>query len=116
MHILKFTNNKKNEKNKNIIYFLKSELLMLLNLYSKQVSMGFCKDYAIDNINNYAIFSIFKHTHDLPIFQIQKFNKSGNKNNSEFILSNSSKIIEKGKSLEKLLDRLEKKISLIKQK
>ncbi len=61
-----------NKNNKNFIFFSKYELTSILNLYSKQVSKGFWKDYALDSKANIAIFSIYKHSHDKPIYQIIK--------------------------------------------
>ena len=57
---------------KKFIFFSKYELTSILNLYSKQVSKGFWKDYALDNSGNTAIFSIYKHSQDKPIYQIIK--------------------------------------------
>ena len=56
-----------NKNNKNFIFFSKYELTSILNLYSKQVSKGFWKDYALDSKANTAIFSIYKHSHDKPM-------------------------------------------------
>ena len=45
---------------KKFIFFSKYELTSILNLYSKQVSKGFWKDYALDSTGNTAIFSKFE--------------------------------------------------------
>jgi hypothetical protein len=54
------------------VFFSKSELTSILSLYSKQVSKGLWKDYALDSQSETAIFSVFRHTHDKPIYQIIK--------------------------------------------
>ena len=46
---------------KNIIYFSKYELKIILNFYSKQVSNGLWRDYSMDNLENESFFSIYKH-------------------------------------------------------
>jgi len=52
--------------NNHNLYFSKDELAKILNIYSKGVSSGEWKDYAIDfNINN-AFFYIFKHSLAAP--------------------------------------------------
>ena len=48
--------------NNHNLYFSKDELAKILNLYSKGVSNGEWKDYAIDFKKNDAFFYIFKHT------------------------------------------------------
>ena len=69
---IKIYNNTVNIKNieKKIIFFSKLELSSILNLYSKQVSKGNWKDYALDSKIDNAIFSIYRHTQDKPMFQI----------------------------------------------
>ena len=48
--------------NNHNLYFSKDELAKILNLYSKGVSSGKWKDYAIDFTKNNAFFYIFKHS------------------------------------------------------
>ena len=48
--------------NNHNLYFSKNELSKILNLYSKGVSRGQWKDYAIDFNKNNAFFYIFKHS------------------------------------------------------
>ena len=48
--------------NNHNLYFSKHELAKILNLYSKGVSSGEWKDYAIDFNKNNAFFYIFKHS------------------------------------------------------
>ena len=62
---------------KKIIFFSKLELSSILNLYSKQVSKGNWKDYALDSKIDNAIFSIYRHTQDKPMFQIIKNSQKG---------------------------------------
>ncbi len=48
--------------NNHNLYFSKDELSKILNLYSKGVSRGDWKDYAIDFNKNNAFFYIYKHS------------------------------------------------------
>ena len=52
--------------NNHNLYFSKYELVKILNLYSKGVSSGEWKDYAIDFNKNNAFFYIFKHSLAAP--------------------------------------------------
>ena len=69
---------------KNLIFFSKLELTTILNLYSKQVSKGYWKDYALDSEIDNAIFSIYRHSHDKPKYQIIKNSKKGFRNKPSF--------------------------------
>ena len=130
MQILKFNKNtnsffnissnynnttKKRISDKNIIYFLKHELTFILNLYSKQVSLGSWRDYAIDSKDDNASFSIYRHTHDKPMYQIIKTSKKGYRDQPEFFIKNSNKIIYKSKVLEQIISKFEKKLNIKKQ-
>jgi hypothetical protein len=54
------------------VYFDRHELRRLLDIYSRRVMTGEWKDYAIDHQSGRAIFSIFRHTFDSPVFAITK--------------------------------------------
>jgi len=54
------------------IFFSRSELHQLLSIYSRQVARGEWRDYAIDQHEGAAVFSVFRHTHESPLFTIVK--------------------------------------------
>jgi len=107
-NVLKLGNN----NHKKTIFFSKLELTSILSLYSKQVSRGFWKDYALDSQNGTAIFSIFRHTHDKPIYQIIKKRLKGLKNINEFYILKDSELISKSNDLLMILNKFEKKLSI----
>ena len=98
-----------NYKNKDQVFFSKSELQIILQSYSKQVSAGLCRDYSIDHSKQKAIFSFFRSTFDKPIFQIEKKNNVKSKLLFDFSITYKQKIIETNISLSKILKRLDKK-------
>ena len=98
--------------NKNIIFFSKYELSSILNLYSKQVSKGLWKDYALDSKVNTAIFSIYKHSHDKPIYQIIKKSIKGFRNVPDFFITKDKEIINKSSKISTILSKFEKKLSI----
>jgi hypothetical protein len=98
--------------NKNIIFFSKYELSSILNLYSKQVSKGLWKDYALDSKVNTAIFSIYKHSHDKPIYQIIKKSIKGFRNMPDFLITKDREIINKSNEISTILSKFEKKLSI----
>jgi Protein of unknown function (DUF2794) len=54
------------------LYFTRSELNQLLGLYSRHVARGVWRDYAIDHRDGMALFSVFRHTHEAPVYRIVK--------------------------------------------
>ena len=59
-------------KKQKTLYFAKSELNALLSAYSMRVANGEWRDYALDHMAGKAVFSIFKHAHEHPLFSIEK--------------------------------------------
>ena len=101
---------------KNFIFFSKFELTSILNLYSKQVSKGYWKDYALDSKVDYAIFSIFKHSQDKPMYQIIKNSQKGFRYKPSFYIKKDEEVISKSYSLLNILSNFEKKLSIKKLK
>src|SRR5262249_12645449 len=54
------------------LYFTRSELNQLLGLYSRHVARRPWRDYAIDHREGMALFSVFRHTQEAPIYRIIK--------------------------------------------
>ena len=100
---------------KKTIYFSKHEFTFILNLYSKQVAQGTWRDYALDSKNDIAVFSVYRHTYDQPMYQFIKTSKKGYRNNPDFYIKDSSEVIYKSKVFEQMLFKFEKKINIKKQ-
>ena len=95
--------------NKDKVFFSKTELQIILQTYSKQVSSGVCRDYSIDHIKQKVIFSFFRSTYDKPIFQIEKKKNTKSKLLFDFNIIYKNKTIDTNVSLSKILKRLDKK-------
>ena len=95
--------------NKDKVFFSKTELQIILQTYSKQVSSGVCRDYSIDHIKQKVIFSFFRSTFDKPLFQIEKKTNVKSKLLFDFSIIYKQKIVETNVSLLKILKRLDKK-------
>ena len=101
---------KKTEKK--FIFFSKIELTSILNLYSKQVSKGYWRDYALDSKIDNAIFSIYRHSQDKPTYQIIKNSQKGFRNKPSFHIKKGEEVISKSISLFTILSNFEKKLSI----
>ena len=97
---------------KKFIFFSKIELTSILNLYSKQVSKGYWRDYALDSKIDNAIFSIYRHTQDKPMYQIIKNSQKGFRNKPSFYIKKGEELISKSNSLFTILSNFEKKLSI----
>ena len=94
--------------NNHNLYFSKNELAKILNLYSKGVSSGEWKDYAIDFNKNNAFFYIFKHSLAAPECILNKSLEI--KKRKIFYSLKSKNQNKKYENLDQLLSSLNRKI------
>ena len=94
--------------NNHNLYFSKDELAKILNLYSKGVSSGEWKDYAIDFHKNDAFFYIFKHSLAAPECILNK--SLERKKRKIFYNLKSKNQNKKYENLDQLLSSLNRKI------
>ena len=94
--------------NNHNLYFSKDELAKILNLYSKGVSNGEWKDYAIDFNKNNAFFYIFKHSLAAPECILNKTREK--KKKKIFYKLKSKSQNKKFENLDQLISSLNRKI------
>jgi hypothetical protein len=93
-----------------IVAFDRRELGRLLSLYSARVASGEWRDYAIDFRPGMAVFSIFRHTAEQPLFAIAKV-PGGNQ--GSYVVYNGPRKLAHGETLEDVLRVFERKIRLL---
>lgn len=94
-----------------IVSFDRRELARLLSLYSGRVASGEWRDYAIDFRPGMAIFSIFRHTAEQPLFAIAKMPPGHSQ--SGYLVYNGPRKLAQGDSLEDVLRIFERKLKLL---
>ena len=92
------------------VYFNRYELSQLLALYSGRVSRGEWRDYAIDNTVGLAVFSVFRHTHDRPLYAIAKVTGS---RGPEYMVFDTTRRLARDSSLAGLLDIFNRDLRLV---
>tara|TARA_B100000989_G_C19512876_1_gene460047 strand:- start:889 stop:1218 length:330 start_codon:yes stop_codon:yes gene_type:complete len=95
------------------LFFNRSELGQILATYSRHVACGEWRDYAIDHMPGAVAFSIFRHTHETPLFVIEKQQRHL-KESARFILRDRQKTLLKAGSLNDIIgyfNRLPKLVS-----
>lgn len=80
--------NRKSGRNRT--FFNRQELRQLLEVYSRRVATGEWRDYAIDHQGNTAVFSVFRHSYDAPLFSVSK--SSGGKDCSFTVYQGKQKL------------------------
>jgi hypothetical protein len=93
-------------------FFTRSELNLLLGLYSRNVSRGVWRDYAIDHRDGRALFSVFRHTHESALYTIVKFAPSAGAPAEFFVMSGRQRL-RSGPTLAEALEFFRGKLSLV---
>ncbi len=94
------------------VFFDRQELKQLFSLYSRHVASGEWRDYAIDQAGGAAIFSVFRHTHDAPVFAIAK-QPGGPGRGREFVVFSGRERLKRAKTLPEALNIFTKNINLV---
>jgi len=89
------------------IFFTRPELNQLLSLYSRQVMRGEWRDYAIDQQDGMALFSMFRRTQELPLYTVVKM-APGTSRQGDYALFAGKQRIATATSLTDLLARLQR--------
>ena len=90
------------KKSRKPLFFDRTELGQILATYSTRVANGEWRDYAIDHLPGNASFYIFRHTHDSPLYIVEKQQRHPNET-PKFILRDRKKIIYNGKSMQDIV-------------
>src|ERR1700683_96890 len=93
-------------------FFTRSEMNQLLGLYSRNVSRGIWRDYAIDHRDGRALFSVFRHTHDSALYTIVKLAASPTAPAEFFVMSGRQRL-RAAPTLAEALEFFRSKLSLV---
>ena len=104
MKYLKLVINNGNKKKD--IFFNKTELQLILNLYAKMVSSGEWKDYGLSISKREVSFNVYHRTSEFPVYKITKNLKPKNENGKYLVKDNANKIIKKSQNLESLIKKI----------
>jgi hypothetical protein len=92
--------------------FTRAELSQMLSVYSRRVADGEWRDYAIDNRDGAALFSIFRRTFEQPVFVIVKQPDEAARS-TEYALFSGAERLGSERSLGDILATLESRPRLV---
>ena len=95
------------------VTFDRRELFRILALYGRMVAAGEWRDYAIDFLRDRAVFSVFRHAAEVPIYRIEKNPKLAKKQGAYSVVSATGLIMRRGPELDRVLRVLDKGPSLV---
>src|SRR5271170_7709389 len=94
------------------LYFTRHELNQLLGLYSRHVIRGEWRDYAIDHRDGMALFSVFRHSQEAPLYSIVKTAGTTDRP-AEFAVQRGRQRLRAARSLAEALEFFDTRLSLV---
>jgi len=103
----------RHERTANPVAFDRTELDQILRLYSRMVAAGEWRDYAIDHLPDRAVFSVFRRTSEVPLFQIAKTPKLARKQGAFTVIAAGGIILKRGHELARVLGVFDRRLKLV---
>ena len=96
------------------VAFNRRELNTILRVYGRKVAEGEWRDYAIDLMEDRAVFSIFRRASEMPMYRVEKVPELGRKQGAYRIVAATGLILRRGHELANVLRFLDRpKLSLV---
>ena len=92
------------------VTFVRLELNRILTLYGRMVSAGEWRDYALDFLDEVAVFSIFRRSSEMPLFRIEKQPRLRNRQGQYSVVAAGGVILKRGHELAQVLRIFDKKL------
>ena len=92
------------------VSFHRRELEVILPVYGKMVAAGEWRDYGISMLRDVAVFSIFRHAAEHPIYRIEKRPALMGRQGQYAVIGMDGRILKRGADLRQVLKVLEKKL------
>ena len=92
------------------VTFDRPELNRILSVYGRMVACGEWRDYALDFLDEAAVFSIFRHAAEMPLFRIEKRPRLRAKQGQYCVIAAGGMILKRGHELAAVLRIFDKKL------
>ncbi|MDO5621683.1 MAG: DUF2794 domain-containing protein [Paracoccus sp. (in: a-proteobacteria)] len=92
------------------IAFDRQELAVILSLYGRMVAAGEWRDYGMSFLRDVAVFSVFRHTAENPLYRIEKRPKLRQAQGQYAVIGMDGRILRRGHDLRTVLRVLERKL------
>jgi hypothetical protein len=92
------------------VAFQRGELSLILGLYGRMVAAGLWRDYAISMLREVAVFSVFRHTAEHPLYRIEKRPRLAGRQGQYAVIAMDGRILKRGQDLALVLRVLDKQL------
>ena len=95
------------------ISFNRQELNAILRVYGRKVADGEWRDYAIDHLREKAVFSVFRRTSEVPLYQIVKQPRLARRQGAYALITATGHILKRGHDLANVLRAIDPPLRLV---
>jgi hypothetical protein len=95
------------------VIFDRRELACITGLYGRMVAEGEWRDYAIDYLKDRAVFSVFRHACEVPIYRIEKIPRLSRRQGAYSVVSATGLIVRRGHNLDRVLRAIDRSLCLV---
>ena len=90
--------------------FDRLELGQILNVYGRMVAAGEWRDYAVDFLEDCAVFSIFRRSSEMPLFRVEKRPRLRARQGQYAVIATGGLVMKRGHELAQVLRIFDKKL------
>src|SRR5690349_10701929 len=90
-----------------IVFFERRELQRLLGFYGRMVAAGEWRDYALDALDDCALFSVYRRASEAPLYQIVKRPEDAQRQGAFSVKAMDGRVLRRGHDLAGVLAVLE---------
>ncbi|MER2537159.1 MAG: DUF2794 domain-containing protein [Rhizobiaceae bacterium] len=95
------------------VTFHRRELDLLLRLYGRMVAANEWRDYALDHLDDRAVFSVYRRTSETPLYQITKTPELARRQGAWAVIAAGGRVLKRGHELERVLAVFDNKLRVV---
>ncbi len=92
------------------VRFDRAELNRILAIYGRMVTAGEWRDYAIDFLEDRAVFSIYRRTSEMPLYRVEKNPRLKLRQGQYCVVDAAGHVLKRGHELVQVLRILERRL------
>lgn len=96
------------------VAFQRIELERILRLYGRMVAAGEWRDYAIDHLEDRAVFSVYRRSAEFPLYRIVKDPALARRQGAFAVIAADGRTLKRGHELDRVLAVFDRRLSLVK--
>jgi Protein of unknown function (DUF2794) len=85
------------------VFFDRRELDQILRVYGRMVAAGEWRDYAVAGLSEAAVFSIFRHAAETPLYRVEKRPALARRQGAWAIIGQGGQVLRRSHELNQVL-------------